>query len=477
MKYRLLIYSLNMLIILLLFASCDSSTKPKYAELSGVVSLVNDTNNPNNDPVDFSGVSIALYALATPDSTLNRIHIEYPGIGCEINQKVLFDHRFETPLLSVTTESNGVFNIERISPGVYNLVISKAGWGWRYIYSVLIGKAGDQTKIDIQLYPETQVSSYHGSLFLMKENHHYLLTDTAYFEELEMQSGAWIRMKKYADLHVINSIISPQVNYGFVVQEIDEDLRTSSISLPNATQDDISHLVFRDLYNALSKSGGQISISDCAFINCSSMINVTQAVLDVHKSLYIDRHGIGLSLACDGTEVDISENIIISGLTGVLLRTYSLGVIENNYIHAPTALRLDAGSTTLVQNNCLESSNKCLLVKQADLVSIKNNKMYGYDGVYLESISLTANHVITGNNLYSQNLYLNASLQMNPAYAAMIFNAGNNYFHRESLDLILQHIKDANDYDVAERWVLTFNIDPIATTPFANAGILTGQKK
>ncbi len=78
--------------------SCSSSTKPKSGSLSGRVILVNDTDDPSLDPVDFSGVTIALYELAVLDTTLVRIIYEYPDLGVPVSQLTQFDHRTH-PLL------------------------------------------------------------------------------------------------------------------------------------------------------------------------------------------------------------------------------------------------------------------------------------------------------------------------------------------------------------------------------------------
>jgi hypothetical protein len=41
--------------------------------ISGTVMLVNDTDNPSLNPVDYAGVTVALYKIAVLDTTLVRI--------------------------------------------------------------------------------------------------------------------------------------------------------------------------------------------------------------------------------------------------------------------------------------------------------------------------------------------------------------------------------------------------------------------
>ena len=73
--------------------SCSTSTKPETGSLSGKVILVNDTGDPALDPVDYSGITVALYNLAYLDTTIVRINNQYPQIGVHINQETEFDHR------------------------------------------------------------------------------------------------------------------------------------------------------------------------------------------------------------------------------------------------------------------------------------------------------------------------------------------------------------------------------------------------
>lgn len=138
-----IIFSLFTLLIL----SCSSPTENSSANLSGTISLINDSGTPENDVSDFSGITIALYNLAYLDTTIKRINNDYPQIGVQITQHTEFDHRFQVPVATTTTNAEGFFSLE-VSPGTYNLVALKDDWGWRYVYEISLSD-GDNELADV----------------------------------------------------------------------------------------------------------------------------------------------------------------------------------------------------------------------------------------------------------------------------------------------------------------------------------------
>ncbi|WP_457618695.1 hypothetical protein [Lutibacter sp.] len=119
----LIILILNFLI--LFFFSCSSPTKSEGITISGRVVL--------EDTTDYSGVTVSLYKPVELDTALVRINQEYPNIGVQISQETEFDHREHTPVYTTTTDKNGNWKIENVTPGTYNVVAEKEGWGWEYV--------------------------------------------------------------------------------------------------------------------------------------------------------------------------------------------------------------------------------------------------------------------------------------------------------------------------------------------------------
>ena len=88
-KIPCLLIVLIISILLMTVVSCDKTTKAKTGSLSGQVVLLNDTENPSLDPVDYSGITVALYELADLDTTVVRINQEYPNIGIQDRKSVV----------------------------------------------------------------------------------------------------------------------------------------------------------------------------------------------------------------------------------------------------------------------------------------------------------------------------------------------------------------------------------------------------
>ena len=119
-------YILISLIVLILAFLCNScSTNANKGTISGTVMLVNDSDNPSFNPVDYAGVTVALYKTAVLDTTLVRINQQYPQIGVQITQETEFDHRNFNPLKVVTTDAEGKFIFPSLTAGTYNLVLWK----------------------------------------------------------------------------------------------------------------------------------------------------------------------------------------------------------------------------------------------------------------------------------------------------------------------------------------------------------------
>ncbi len=145
-------------------------------------------------PMDFSGVTVALYKTAVLDTTLVRINQQYPQIGVQITQETEFDHRNFKPLKVTTTDAIGKFSFPSLTPGDYNIVILKNEWGIRYICSVKAIENENNNIGNIVLYPETIYnSSIVSEPTTFKSDHSYfILTDVNFTSSVEFQPRAQI---------------------------------------------------------------------------------------------------------------------------------------------------------------------------------------------------------------------------------------------------------------------------------------------
>lgn len=194
-----------LLLLLLVLQSCSSSSKS--GTLSSSVILNNDTGNSALDPVDYAGVTIALYYPAELDEDIRAVNLSHPNLGVIITQQTEFDHRLQTPYKSTVSAGDGTFTLKGIKPGFYNLVLLKQGWGIRYLYNVNItegdnGLAGRETALNrnaVELYPVTELAGFVGSAFEFKSRHSYLSTDDTSFSgdvTFSPDSYLWISPSK-----------------------------------------------------------------------------------------------------------------------------------------------------------------------------------------------------------------------------------------------------------------------------------------
>lgn len=133
--------------LFLLILACSSSSEISKGDLTGSVYL--------DGSDDHSGISVALYDLAYLDTTIVRINHEYPHIGVIINQHTEFDHRQQSPIATSATSADGSFLIDNIPTGVYNVVCSKQGFGFRYLYNVTIAD-GDNYLTEVRSDPSSR---------------------------------------------------------------------------------------------------------------------------------------------------------------------------------------------------------------------------------------------------------------------------------------------------------------------------------
>ncbi|MEA3475415.1 MAG: hypothetical protein U9R23_03070, partial [Candidatus Cloacimonadota bacterium] len=227
-KFYILHFTFYILIIITLL-SC--TTSPQTGSLSGNIQLENES--------DHSGITIALYDLAELDPDIVEANTKWPHIGVIINQMTEFDHRFANLLKSTQTDANGNFKIKDIPTGRYNFMAMKEGFGFKYIYEILINEgenalseqckmknvrckmknnekksnsdnftfltlnftldSNDSTRntADIILYPATHIHEDITETTIFESSHHYIIENDIYVSGvLTIEHGAVIRIEK-----------------------------------------------------------------------------------------------------------------------------------------------------------------------------------------------------------------------------------------------------------------------------------------
>jgi hypothetical protein len=139
--------------MLLATSSCSTPTANPKGSLTGVVFL--------DGQDDHSGITVALYNLAELDPDIVYANETWPHIGVIINQHTEFDHRFQSPIAVTQTEADGSFELTKIPIGTYNLVAIKDGWGFKYLYEVVIIKGENNLS---ELTPRSPLSNKEGKI-------------------------------------------------------------------------------------------------------------------------------------------------------------------------------------------------------------------------------------------------------------------------------------------------------------------------
>ncbi len=376
-------------------SSCSTSTKPETGSLSGKVILVNDTGDPALDPIDYSGITVALYNLAYLDTTIVRINNKYPQIGVHINQETEFDHRLQNPIVKVLTSNDGSFTLTNIPVGVYNLSIFKQGWSIIYRYSIDIVNNGNKNGKEIEnilytLYPVYELPSVVGSSFVFKSDHTYLaLNDINILSnvDFEQNSKLLINPNKKANFH---NNISYSGSDGFFYIDSGENIYSTNMR-------NISPYQSINIY----KEGKVI-------INGLILKNSIDGLVSYSDSLKLERSVF-------------SHNKI----TAIYLNN-GAGILNDLLIHNNDNKGIFTNSSTIVSNS-LFCSNNCGFIGLIGDLNIKNNYFVGN---YLATQPVSNNEVIIMNNCFDRNYSAIAA-------TASTFVTANNNFYSNKRDIEL----------------------------------------
>ena len=469
-RYHFLI--LLILLLCVLIYSCSSSTEPKQGSLSGRIVLVNDTGNSMNDPIDFSGITVALYKLTEIDTTISRINREYPAIGIQVSQETEFDHRLQNPIITTNTDSNGNFEITSINAGTYNVVILKEGWGFRYFYNVELNTGTNNilgldniNANDLQLYPEVHCGSIIDSSVIVSEWHHLVINEDTYFlpdSSLQLESNAILRIAQGKKIEINGQLIARgteknmfwiTTNYGIF------DLEKKAI-------DDIEcYQSFKVMQNAniinSTIEWGKFSFGySCVRLynypaicitNCTTY-SIENGLLFEHcNEVYVSKmvsRGIS-NITNNGiqflfTESGILEKtIVINNKTGLLIKDQTNPIVRNNY----TCLNQYGielyESNSEVKNNTITKNEFGIRIAGISTPIVTKNLidsnvaiLIGYSGYYPNATPEIHRNNIKGSDYFYKILHT----------SALDVNAQYNFHYTLDIEYIMQKTFDKVDY-------------------------------
>lgn len=453
---------LTILSLLLLIATGFSScrTTPKSASVVGRVILSNDTGDPSLDPVDYSGVTVALYDLADLDTTLVRINGQYPQIGVLISQETEFDHRSAQQIKSVFSNPDGSFALSGIDSGVYNVVILKDQWGVKYLYNVEISSGNEVNLGDITMFPVLEYSSTIIDNVIFRSDHCYLITENVNFiGSVEIEPRAII----FIDPGVMAKF------YGGVATPSDGEMDEAWKFLPSKEIYSPSQyeLTLDDYYNSVAFYGNSVEINNGLlqyFVN-SIVFNCDQSQMSNMLIRYFDGgiavsegnatlqnllvangidYGINISSTSSG-ESQITDSIIMKTTQGLDLTTLSTYSIHNCYFFDNRWAMRISYSNGSITNSCFDENVFGIYTSNvATPTQIDHNNFY-YTHQYCIVPCHTA--VINNNNFYRTNGYFIKIWSpdlFNNSYVWDDIDATNNYWGVSNLD---DYLLDGNDND------------------------------
>jgi len=477
---------LSLIVLFFAFLCNSCSTKANKGTISGTVTLFNDIPGLYiENPMDFSGVTVALYKTAVLDTTLVRINQQYPQIGVQITQETEFDHRNFKPLKVTTTDAIGKFSFPSLTPGDYNIIIWKNEWGIRYICSVKAIENENNNIGNIALYPEIIYNSTIVSEpTIFKSDHSYfILTDVNFTSSVEFQPRAQIFINPACMVKFYGAVTTPEFTSSRDMWKITSGQEIYSVS--PVTMDVDSY------YSAVNFYGDEINLRS-GFVRYGSNALITVNVAD-NNFFYMVFRDCGTALTTNQGNLDAGYMTISDCNTiGILYTTeevannnvYISKIIFNNIAQKAVAI---GRARTLNINNCYFYNNYYAINLTRCNANIEHNEfdLNYYNILYLKNY----NNIIYYNNFYktikgiypdadSNNINNNNFMGIPANYYIYILkneypysivsadvNAINNYW---VIDEVSQFLFDAEDDPRCPYHIIYL---PKLSKPVSNAGI------
>lgn len=491
--------------LLMMFSACNSSTSPKTGTLTGRVELVNDTGNPELDPVDFSGVRIAIYELTTLDTTITRINREYPHIGVMIGQETEFDHRDSMPIYKTITASDGSFSQGSVALGRYNVVISKENWGIRYFHNIqitpgtndlnnLISMANiePRTTTDIKLYPEVVLSSFIQGDFGFDSYKTYVIEDDLTINgDVVFNEGTRIEINAMKSMMIngtLNAELSSSGSYSIVTSAYNsQGEATQSGGIVVNGNVILENCVIEYSLNGIKMNGAQSIVRNCVIRKSSGGMafennerveisnSIASVIRDAIPSIYTSSGGF-YALRCD--EVSIDNVVLHSNTAGIKMKDYCEAQVRNSYFVLNSYGVESYASLTTIENNVLEKNGKYdvrVCGGEFDPV-IQRNYLLSDKGICI-GLDMNFNYYDCTPIIHDNNFRDNEVAMHIIGFNRFDVDASMNYFYTSDADLIKTLIIDRDDfvYHGHPNMVLDstgkINYTPFRSFPVLGAGI------
>jgi hypothetical protein len=469
----------RILVLLLILFFCftvlifckKSPTDSETVSLSGTVKLEGMDNHAD--------IKVSLYALAEPDSELAAIKQEYPNLGAELSQEVLFDHRQQNAISQTSPTDNGIFTFYNVEPGIYNLVAEKEGFGWRYLHNVEITQSGQEpVDIALQLYKKINLSGLLPQETTLLQDHHYHATADVIVPAggtLEIEPGVTIEFDRNVALVVNGTLESQGENNNYIWLTSSQPESYFWKGMENILGDSKFNLGYTKIdygTSALSALGGIVTVNKC-FISYNERFGIyigqSETFYCYHSIFSISYKGVRLEAVANAK---IRYNIF----TGKGLNNESIGFISNTSIgefnnnviqNIETAIVIEYRGNALIQHNHIIECKDGIMINfiKDNKCKISNNtfeKCYrtafniyrnGFPQIQFNNIWNVAHTLILGGfyNDYSENIIVS-----------------NNFWETSFVEDVIRRIKDTrnNQNNLVRK---NYIIKPILSTPLLDA--------
>ncbi len=487
---NIITYTGALLMAAALCLGCSCITKPKYGSMTGSVMLVNDSGDPGLDPMDFAGITVALYEPAVLDTAITRINGECPQIGVIICQETEFDHRYQTPVLTTVTLADGSYQFAEIDPGLYNLVIYKEGWGIRHRYRLDVKEDSNEAVPQIELYPAQDLpTSVVEDFTLLSDHTYFIASETLFIGSVAIEPRARIYVspggsaKFYGqvstqpapDMTDAWSVFTSTGLYSCSPVQLGSDTYYSTVYF-HQPQVSVSNGNFRHVGNSIGSASEHTSFEKLIISRCGGGISITQGIANLSNLLINNGSNYGISInSSHPGESSISGCILKNLNRGVVLTVQGSYRIENCYISqiSDEAIRslLCLGSIT---HNTFEGNKYDIYAR--DVSGIPHYLDISHNNFILSllcGITATRLDYMHNNNFYRTNGYfitIRGAMPPNYSLVGQDFDATQNYW---AVDDVGQYLLDAEDNGEVPNTPCAHYIDylPRRNIPVPDAGI------
>ena len=462
--------------IAFLLLSCSSTTQTKIGSLSGTINLVNDTGNSALDPVDFGGVTVAIYSPVVLDTTIVRLNRDYPNIGVQISQETEFDHRLQNPVKLSSTNADGSFTISKIPVGKYNIVFIKESWGVHYLYDIdisegenLLNQQGSPLRNGaLEMFPIQELTGFINDSFEFKTNHNYKVIGNVNFGSsvvIYPESYIWIESGKYMSFNAL--LTTPEISSGYArITSADGMNSTNMISSASIQRfyaiecnqfTSFSDNRLSSIITSFSSDGWKIKTSDLTIENmilrnnaigvqCDQVSGISVRKCNLISSNNVDK-GCLVITNSDNTEI---ENCIALYCSVAISQNYTQNSIINNcYFKNNSIIDIyNSYQTTCSINQC-SFFNSVTAIKTTGTSNslIQYCEINGQTGIYNHNELSAGSSVFTAmNNNFNCSIY--AAFTKSTFGIETHLNATNNYWGTTNISQINELIWDRNDEDV-----------------------------